>query len=110
MLTFSAFTALPWASRNWIVGCCGNGTPLWGLADGGRMTASCVAEPATVVIDALVPVMPPVAAVTVAVCPDVAAVVNEIVATPLVLVVELSVAPPGNVPLPVWLHDAVWPC
>src|SRR5207245_11074660 len=42
-------TGLPEASWSWITGCCGNGMPLWTVADGCVVIASRVAVPAVAV-------------------------------------------------------------
>ena len=60
-------TGFPFASCTCTAGCCANGAPLWAVAEGGVVSASCPAAAAMTLNCALVatPGMPPVVAVNV---------------------------------------------
>src|SRR5688572_18155502 len=81
--------------------------PLCGDAVGAVVTVSCDAAPATVVIVALVPLSPPLVAVTVVAVPATVCVFSVTVARPFASVLDVAAV---KEPVPAdFVHVTVWP-
>src|SRR5712692_11594517 len=95
-------TALPAASRTWITGCWANAVPLSAVAEGWVVTVSWVAAPAVMVMAVeLTPVRPVAERLSVRspAVPLIARLVKD--ATPVPLVVAVSVPPNVTPPVPI---------